>query len=165
MKSYDFIKSMPEEAKLTYSREIYKRLYDVEGELSFRRQKEKGVDLHLSAGTTSVDDRFLFLYLANKMHEDLSETDYLELAPFIYMMRSVSLPFELDEKLGVKVSPDYAQWAMNDEGTDGKQVFRETWSFIQGYRSWIRECFTTLPDELAYIVAEQSPVDDIIIAA
>ena len=170
MKTYDFIvKFLPDEAKQTYSRETYRRLVSSNDEYFVANIKnDKPLSLRLAAGETTVIDRFLFMYLAGKMHDELDAADYQELAPVIYMMRAVSMPLKLDAKAEneVVMHPDYSQWAMNDEGTDGKQVFRETWNIIpQKYKDWIQNVFASIPKDLESLVAAQSPDDDIIIAA
>ena len=168
-KNYEFLVNMPETAKQAFSRETYKRLVTANDEYFTRGiSNDAGLSLHLAAGETTVDDRFVFMYLAAKMHDELDEKSYNDLAPFIYMMREVSMPFELDPKAesGVVIRPDYSRWAMNDEGSDGKKMFRETWNIIPGkYREWIKRCFSSIQKDLECLIAEQSSNDDIIIAA
>ena len=165
-KTYDFIVGLPDEAKQAYSREAYKKLVSTNDEYFVRNiNATDGSSIHIGSGETTVNDRFLFLYIAGKIH-NLNEDDYGELAPFFYMMRQVSLPFDVASKAenGVVIRPDYSQWALNDDGTDGKKVFTEAWSLLpERFKAWIKDSFAAIPKELAYLVA--SPADDVVIAA
>ena len=138
----EYLDKIPEEEKLDLSRSMFSLL--VKRMPAFRKDF---AELNVGKEANTID-RLLFLYLLSTLL-DKDEHMQLELGTFLIYMRKVSFPLIPSEKYGVAVSPDFKRWAIDDDGQNGMETFRASWSILpEEYTDWIKSTFLNFPNRI-----------------